>query len=339
MKALKIIGIVLVVLVAAVLVAGLVLPGDMRIERSVTIDAPQDFVWEHVNTLEGMQAWSPWVDRDPDQETSLEGEDGTVGAVHSWNGDENVGAGSQEITSIEQGRMETHLHFTAPWESHADAFVNVEETEDGQSKASWGFETEMGFPMNIMGMFMDMDASIGKDFEEGLNNLKTLVEESKASRNEFDGFTIQETEMEAKTYIGKMDSMAIAELTSDYFGARYGELQGALAQAEDMTPVSMPCSMYFDWNEENGTCVVVAALPMTEGASLDGFNAHTLGGKALMIEHRGAYEGLGKAHEAMGAYMKWHGVELRDAVVEEYVTDPMTEEDPANWVTRIYYPV
>lgn len=337
MKALKIIGIVLVVLVAAVLVTGLIAPTAFHVERSVTIDAPQDYVWSYTNTLEGMQAWSPWLELDPDQETSLQGTDGTVGAVHSWKGNEDVGEGSQEIMKIEEGHLETHLHFVAPWESHADAFVNVEEAENGQTTVSWGFDSESPFPMNAMMLFMDMDAAVGKDFEKGLNKLKVLVEESKANRKEFGGFTISEAEMDMQTFAGRKDTIGFDEMEA-FFKANFGAAYGA-AMEQEKEPMGPPCSVYFDWDEEANQCVLLAGVPLKEGENLEGFDAHVLGGKALLIEYYGPYEGSAKAHEAMEAYMKWHGLELRDAVVEEYVTDPTTEPDQSKWLTRVYYPV
>lgn len=45
-----------------------------------------------------------------------------------------------------------------------------------------------------------------------------------------------------------------------------------------------------------------------------------------------------RAHYAMDAYMKEKGL-MQSVVVEEYITDPMTEKDPAKWLTKIYYVV
>jgi hypothetical protein len=42
----------------------------------------------------------------------------------------------------------------------------------------WGFEAKMPYPMNLMNALMDMDQSIGKDYEESLANLKAKMEAS-----------------------------------------------------------------------------------------------------------------------------------------------------------------
>ena len=38
------------------------------------------------------------------------------------------------------------------------------------------FDGKMNYPMNLMLLFMNMDKMIGKDFESGLKNLKTILE-------------------------------------------------------------------------------------------------------------------------------------------------------------------
>jgi len=45
------------------------------------------------------------------------------------------------------------------------------------------------------------------------------------------------------------------------------------------------------------------------------------------------------AHEALGAYMEEKNMKLVGAVMEEYVTDPMSEKDQSKWLTKISYPV
>ena len=48
--------------------------------------------------------------------------------------------------------------------------------------------------------------------------------------------------------------------------------------------------------------------------------------KALVIDHYGGYNGIGKAHEAMDVYLKANtGVVHHTNVIEEYITDPGSE--------------
>jgi hypothetical protein len=41
---------------------------------------------------------------------------------------------------------------------------------------NWGFNGKMPYPMNLMLAFMNMDEMLGKDLQDGLNNLKIIFE-------------------------------------------------------------------------------------------------------------------------------------------------------------------
>ena len=178
MKILKKIGLGIVALIAIVLFAGLFISRDFSFEKSITINAPIDAVWENTNSLADLDRWSPWADYDPNQKHELFGTDGTVGAKKTWDSEvENVGKGSQTIVKMEAPTLfETFLSFEKPFKSEAKGFVKLKPDGSDKTIVSWSFESEMPYPMNIMKLFMNMDESIGKDFNIGLSKLKKLCE-------------------------------------------------------------------------------------------------------------------------------------------------------------------
>ena len=107
---------------------------------------------------------------------SFTGEDGTVGFVSSWEGNKDVGSGEQEIVKItENKRLDTELRFFKPWKSESDAYMEVDEV-DGGTRVTWGFSGVNKRPYNVMMLFYNMDKAVGKDFEEGLTDLKKILE-------------------------------------------------------------------------------------------------------------------------------------------------------------------
>ncbi|MGN6495122.1 MAG: SRPBCC family protein [Agriterribacter sp.] len=175
-KVLKIIGLLVLAVIAFILIAGLFVKKDYHLEKSITINAPQEKVWNHVSTLGAMQKWSPWLEADPSAQTSIEGQDGSVSAVYKWKGNKDVGAGTQTITSVEKpNRINTHLHFIEPMEGEADAFVTLA-SEGNATKATWGFDSRYNYPMNCILLFVDMDKMMGEQFNKGLTKLKALCE-------------------------------------------------------------------------------------------------------------------------------------------------------------------
>jgi hypothetical protein len=110
-------------------------------------------------------------------EKKFTGVDGEVGAISYWNGNKDVGEGEQEITRIIEGkRVEAELRFMKPFKSTSDSYLDLVELGNGKTKVTWGFKGENKFPMSIMMLFMNMDKAVGKDFEEGLLNLKSILE-------------------------------------------------------------------------------------------------------------------------------------------------------------------
>jgi uncharacterized protein YndB with AHSA1/START domain len=169
---------IVVLLIAVVAIASFATPTDFKVEREVTINKPKAEVYNYVRMLKNQNDWGPWYKKEPTMKQEFRGTDGTVGFVSYWNGkDEQVGEGEQEIKKlVENERMETELRFKRPFESKADAFLILESAGENQTKTKWGFSGSMPRPMNVMLLVMDMDKEVGKDFGDGLANLKTIME-------------------------------------------------------------------------------------------------------------------------------------------------------------------
>jgi hypothetical protein len=174
-KFFKVLGIIILVLIIIVLVAGLIAPRKYHLEREITINAPREKVWPQVSSLVNMNKWSPFAEQDPNIKVSFEGQDGTVGSGYKWES-EKVGAGEQKITKLDQpNRADSHLHFIKPFEGEAEAFIDLKEAGSA-TKVTWGFSTEYAYPMNAMLLVMNMDKVMGETFDKGLSNLKRTVE-------------------------------------------------------------------------------------------------------------------------------------------------------------------
>ncbi len=98
------------------------------------------------------------------------------GAVYQWEGNQDVGKGRMEIIDARSpARTVIRLDFLQPFESHNSTEFNLVE-QGGQTQVSWNMSGPMPFISKIMTVFASMDAMIGKDFEQGLANLKAVAE-------------------------------------------------------------------------------------------------------------------------------------------------------------------
>jgi len=168
---------ILVGLLALVILLSLIAPKTYDVSRSIEIARPKQEVFDYLRSLKKMDEWSPWAKKDPNMEKKLTGTDGEVGCMSSWKGNKDVGEGEQEIKKIIDGeRIETELRFLKPYKMSSDCYTDVEDTGSGNTKVTWGFSGKNKFPFNIMAIFVSMDKMVGKDFEEGLGTLKTVLE-------------------------------------------------------------------------------------------------------------------------------------------------------------------
>jgi uncharacterized protein YndB with AHSA1/START domain len=169
----KKIAIGLGVIVVLLLIVGLLLPSKIHVERSITISAPQASVFAALNSLREFNKWSPWAKYDPTMTYSFSGPETGVGARMEWQSKE-MGNGTQEIIAVENDRRITvALDFGEM--GQATAYYALQPLASG-TQVTWGFDEDVG--MNLLGRYFGpfMDGMIGKDYEEGLASLKTLLE-------------------------------------------------------------------------------------------------------------------------------------------------------------------
>ena len=172
MKFLKWFLIVVIVLLAALFLIGFLLPSKVHVERSLVMAVPPEKVFAKVNDLRTWSNWSPWNLRDPNMQVSYEGPDSGVGQKSIWKS-ETQGNGSQEITAIDPNqRIETFLDFG----SQGTAVSSWKFSPEGDgTQVVWDMDVELKSPLERYFGLM-MESMIGPDYEEGLANLKRLVE-------------------------------------------------------------------------------------------------------------------------------------------------------------------
>jgi hypothetical protein len=63
-----------------------------------------------------------------------------------------------------------------PFEAHNQAEFTLKPTADGATEVGWRMHGPANLMSKVMGVFMDMDKMVGKDFEDGLQNLRQIAE-------------------------------------------------------------------------------------------------------------------------------------------------------------------
>lgn len=334
MKVLKVLGILLLVVVVIWLIASLILPKEMNVAVEETIDAPKSVVWDNISTYEKADNWSPWYDVDPNMKVTFEGESGAVGSSMSWSGNKDVGSGKMTLTNtdMENGIIENNVKHDF---GEGNSKMQLTE-EDGKTKVSFTYNEKQGVPWNVMGALFGAEKMMTEMFKKELGLLKGIAEKEAAEKSAEVVYTVEEVQREAGKFVGKKEVVKMADM-KPYFDTNMPAL-GMLCK-DNM--VGAPAALYWSWDEENMESEMTVAMPVNMEEAPDGYEFYEQpAGTYITVDYFGPYDGSMKgAHEALGAYMEEKNMKLVGAVMEEYITDPRSEEDSSKWLTKISYPV
>ena len=170
------IAVILAIAIAAVLVLAATKPNTLRVQRSVGIDAPPERIFPLISDFHQWVTWSPYEQKDPAMKRTYSGAERGKGAVYAWDGDKNVGSGRMEILDASaSSKIVIKLDFFKPFEGHNTAEFTMLPQGDG-THVTWLMHGPANFMSRLIQVFMNLDTLIGRDFEAGLANLKTITE-------------------------------------------------------------------------------------------------------------------------------------------------------------------
>jgi len=174
-RALRWLGIVIVAIVVAALVVAFILPRHAVVVRSVEIAAPPAAVWPIVADLRRFNEWSPWVGLDPEATYTFTGPTDGIGQTLNWQSeDARVGNGAMTIAGLApDSRVDLEIDFADA--GIAGSFI-VLEPVGAATRATWGFDSDLGFNPIARYFGMMADSVVGPDYEAGLARLKAVAE-------------------------------------------------------------------------------------------------------------------------------------------------------------------
>ncbi len=334
MKALKIIGIIVALIILLIGIAVAVLPSKAHVERSILIEAPAKVIYAQLIDFKKFNVWSPWANIDPDANYQYEGPEAGVGAKVRWESDhKDVGIGSQWIVeAIPNKFVKTEMIF-GEFEDTSFAGFTLEEEGDA-TRLTWSFDSDFKAPYNLFVPMMD--GQLGPYYETGLENLKAMVESMPA-------YAIDITTQNAgpiyylgiKSEMSTQDPEQIKIKMEESFGALMSYMATIGKEAVDM-----PICLYFDVKAE--TIVMEPALPVDEllAVNEDKIEAGEIPEvKVVKGVHYGDYANLGKSHEEITTYIEENNLTFSGHIWEHYVNDPGQVTDTAKWETHIYYSI
>jgi hypothetical protein len=148
---------------------------DFRVERSATLAASPDVLFEQVNNHHNFAKWNPFLKLDPNVKSTYSGPDAGVGAVCSWDGNRNIGAGSSTITeSVPHERVLMRMDWKRPMEGIATVEFTFKPLGE-KTLVTWAMYGKNNFMGKLVSLFINCDKMCGPQFEQGLAELAKVV--------------------------------------------------------------------------------------------------------------------------------------------------------------------
>ena len=154
-------------------------PDEFKVVRAATIAASPAAVFAQVNDFHNWDAWSPWAKLDPACKNTFSGAAAGKDAGFAWDGNNKVGAGRMTITESQSPELvRINLEFMRPFKSTNTTEFTFK-PQGGATLVTWAMTGKNNFMCKVFGVLMDGDRMVGKDFEKGLANMKTVAEAAK----------------------------------------------------------------------------------------------------------------------------------------------------------------
>jgi hypothetical protein len=161
-------------IISIILIYAATKPDVYPIERSIYIIGSAEEIFPMINSLKEQGKWTPY-EADKTIMTYRGADSGVTSAV-VWDSEGKAGKGSLEITKSQPpNKVEIDLRMERPFKVTNKVEFTIEPHADS-TKVTWRMQHNEPYPAKVIGIFMNMDKMVGKDFEVGLSRLKKLIE-------------------------------------------------------------------------------------------------------------------------------------------------------------------
>lgn len=158
-------------------IVGYMLPTKYSVSKTITISANSALIHDYVGDLKRWPSWTPWKGEDPSIKITLGDKTTGIGASQSWTDEHGGGTLRFTSSSAEKG-VEYDLYFQGGKYTSKSA-IQYDSSSQTRTRVKWTLDGDMNMPI-IGGYFaLFMQYSIGKMFQDGLKQLKAVVEKEK----------------------------------------------------------------------------------------------------------------------------------------------------------------
>ncbi|MBT8245354.1 MAG: transcription activator effector-binding protein [Winogradskyella sp.] len=335
MKAIKYILFLLLILIIGFSIYIAVQPNSFEVERSRTINAPVEVVYNTIIDFKNWEVWNSWKEKKPEIQITLAEKTNGIGGSYSWEDEDSIGKMETIDTEKNKYIAQTMQFDEFPtsnvyWKftSNEDGSTTVKRSINGEDLpfVFKAYTTLMGGMEKLIGPYYErdfelLDQEIQKDMKRYSINVEGVTRHS-------GGFYLYNTtSCKMSDFKEKMTEM-------------FPKI-GGYALANNIRMAGAPFVIYHKWDEVNDAVMFSCAIPTTSKMTTN--ESEILTGqlesfKAVKTILNGNYENLKEAWEKTMAYIESNNLETDETgpMIEAYLTDVTSHPNPADWITEIY---
>ena len=173
---------VLLAIVLLILLVGFMLPREVTVQRSQSIEASPEAVFAVLNDLRYFNQWSPWAQRDPEASYRLEGPASGPGSTLVWDGQ----GGGGRLWIVDAHRPERVDLMMELGDATVDTGFNIRASDgasNGGSEVTWTMQARFG-ALDLTGRYIGLmlPALVGPDYRRGLERLAAYFDAHQGQR-------------------------------------------------------------------------------------------------------------------------------------------------------------
>lgn len=335
MKLLKNVFLLLLIVIISLSIYVATIDGKYDVNKSHTVKAPVEMVFNEVNDFKNWENWGPWYEIDSTIVASFPEVTAGVDASYTWTGKDGNGS-MKTISLIPNKEIIQQIDFgtgTTP-----EVYWNFNEIENG-TEITWGMKGKSGFmekfywltqggieksmaPMYARGLEL-LDNHISKQLEKHSIEIKGVVDHG-------GGFYLYQTTS------CKMEDIGVN--TEKMFTAIMKYMED-----NSIDPSGKPFTLNHKWDEKNNTTMFSTCIPVNERIiTSDGvLTGYLKPQKTFKTILTGDYKYSYTAWEETYKNLMKQGFKQIEGSepIEVYKVSPHDTPNPSKWVSEIYVPI
>ncbi|MFA8449320.1 MAG: GyrI-like domain-containing protein [Bacteroidales bacterium] len=329
MKILKALGIFIIIVIVIILIAGIFLPKETTIQKSIIIKASSKTIFQEVNTPKKWEDWGPYQESDPTIEITYSGPEEGEKAKMSWIS-KDIGDGTFEITrSLPFKNIQTKIDFIKNGEAIGD--WKFQELDSLKTKVDWTVSIQnLAYPIGrIYGLFIDR--GIGPVLVKGLKSLKRTAEKESSLA------PIILSKGDAFHALIVIDSSNYQNMTTR-FALDFNKIAKFIL-TKNYTITGPPFSI-FDNSTMSGISFKVG-IPISSEELGENNIKYEFFPESNYLEtiHYGNYNSISVTYNRLNNEINKKNLKIIGPAMEIYVTDPGAVPDTNKWETKVLIPI